>query len=79
MSDLAESPKPTMSLAKQGTSHQCLFSKNLSTDVWIVDTRASDHITGSLYILPTYKRCDRVITVSIVDGIVSYAKGEGSV
>jgi len=51
----------------------------LSTDDWIVDTGVSDHMTDSLHELSTYKRCDRVIIVTMADGTISCAKGEGSV
>ena len=67
LSDLAESPKLTVTPAKQGTSYQCFLSKTMSIDVWIVDTRASDHMIGSLHGLLTYKRCDRVISVTMAD------------
>jgi len=52
------------------------LSKLLSTDDWIVDTGASDHMTGSLHGLLDYKRCDGSIKVTMADGTISCAKGE---
>jgi len=51
----------------------------LSTNDWIVDIGALDHMTGSLHGLSNYKRCDKIVTVTMADGTISYAKGERSV
>ena len=63
-----------VSLAKQGKISHFLISKKLSTGVWIIDTRASDHMTGDLKILSNFKSCDQNITVFMADGTNSLSK-----
>ena len=46
---------------------------------WIVDAGASNHMTGSLNGFFKYKQCDKAIKVTMADGNISFAKGEGSI
>ncbi|RVW38886.1 Retrovirus-related Pol polyprotein from transposon TNT 1-94 [Vitis vinifera] len=46
---------------------------------WIVDSGASDHMTGDATIFDTYSSCPNNLTVRIVDGSLSKVAGTGSV
>lgn len=64
-----------VSLAKQGKTSHSLFSKRLTTGVWIIDTNASDHMTGDLEILSNFKSRDQNITVFMADGTNTSVQG----
>lgn len=64
---------------KQGIVYDCYLSKLLNKNDWIVDTGASDHMTGSLCGMMDYKRCEKNIRVTMADGAISHVEGEGSV
>ena len=70
---------PTTSQVTQGKSYNCYLSKLLNENDWIVDTGASNHMTRSMCGMVDYKRCDRNIKVTMVDGTISYVEGKGSV
>jgi len=65
-------------LAKQGKISHSLFSKMMPTRVWIIDTGASDHMTGDLDTLSNFKPCDQKITVFMADGTSSLVQGRGT-
>ncbi|RVX00860.1 Retrovirus-related Pol polyprotein from transposon TNT 1-94 [Vitis vinifera] len=44
---------------------------------WIVDSRASDHMTGDVTIFDTYSSCPNNLTVRIADGSLSKVAGTG--
>ncbi|RVX00895.1 Retrovirus-related Pol polyprotein from transposon TNT 1-94 [Vitis vinifera] len=46
---------------------------------WIVDSGASDHMTGDATIFDTYSSCPNNLTVQIADGSLSKVAGTGSV
>ncbi|RVW57690.1 Retrovirus-related Pol polyprotein from transposon TNT 1-94 [Vitis vinifera] len=46
---------------------------------WIVDSGASDHMTGDATIFDTYSSCPNNLTVRIADGSLSKVTGTGSV
>ncbi|RVW54511.1 Retrovirus-related Pol polyprotein from transposon TNT 1-94 [Vitis vinifera] len=46
---------------------------------WIVDSGASDHMTGDATIFDTYSSCPNNLTVRIADGSLSKVAGTGSV
>ncbi|RVW57066.1 Retrovirus-related Pol polyprotein from transposon TNT 1-94 [Vitis vinifera] len=46
---------------------------------WIVDSGASDHMTGDVTIFDTYSSCPNNLTVRIADGSLSKVAGTGSV
>ncbi|RVW52456.1 Retrovirus-related Pol polyprotein from transposon RE1 [Vitis vinifera] len=46
---------------------------------WIVDSGASDHMTGDATIFDTYNSCPNNLTVRIADGSLSKVAGTGSV
>jgi len=66
-----------MSLAKQGNICYSLLSKRSSTNGWIVDMGATDHMTGSLETLSNFEPVNQEITVLLADGSKSSAQGKG--
>ena len=68
-----EAPNPVVSLAKQGIPRHSLISFKFPIDCCIIDTGASDHMTGSLKVLSTYEPCDQDFPISMVDGTTSMA------
>ena len=48
-------------------------------DGCIIDTRASDHMTGSLTMFSCYKKCVDNMIVSVADGSTSLVVGIGDV
>lgn len=76
--DTTGSSKPTTSVAQRGNIRHSLLSKKLGENLWIVDIGASDHVTGSIDTLSTYGACDRNINISVGNGIVSLAIGQGT-
>ena len=46
---------------------------------WIVDSRASDHMTGDITVFHKYYPCQEYLTVRIADGTLSKVAGLGSV
>ena len=46
---------------------------------WVVDTGASDHMTGSTTTLDNFQIGDKDLTVLMADGTQSLVKGKGSV
>lgn len=46
---------------------------------WIVDSGASDHMTGDATIFDLYNPCQNNVTVRIADGLLSKVTGTGSV
>ena len=56
--------------------YTCMFNANFThNDVRIVDSRASDHMTGKKYLLEDYSSYKGNLTVNIADG--SFSKVEG--
>lgn len=45
---------------------------------WILDSRASDHMTGDATIFQEYNTCNKSHTVRIADGSLSKVEGTGS-
>ena len=65
-----------VSLAKQGNTSHSLLSQKFSTNFWIIDIGALDHMIGSLKILSNYEPCDQSIAVFMDDDTTSLAQGE---
>ena len=66
-----------VSLAKQANISHSLFSKRLTTGVWIIDIGASDHMTGDFEILSNFKSCDQNITVFMANRTNTLVQGRG--
>ena len=76
-------PTPTMvrtgSLAQKGNFLSALNVKKEKLSPWIIDSGASDHMTGDEKFFSTYNPCYKNLTVRIADGSLSKVAGTGSV
>ena len=66
-------------LAHKGNSLSAFFVGKKCKKPWIVDSGASDHMTGDATIFSTYSPCPNNLTVRIADGSLSKVAGTGSV
>ena len=69
----------TVTMAEQGNSFTVLGARVQDVKPWIVDSGASDHMTGDLNSYEDYKAYSGGKTVRIADGSVSPVAGIGSV
>ncbi|RVX10632.1 hypothetical protein CK203_016941 [Vitis vinifera] len=76
-------PAPTVvgtgSLAQKGNFLGALNVKKEKLSPWIIDSGASDHMTGDEKLFSTYNPCYKNLTVRIADGSLSKVAGTGSV
>lgn len=77
--DGQNSKSPTAAMAQTGTISQTLLSMSQQPNCWIVDTGASDHMTGSMEVFDDYTNCHNKINVWVADGKTSPAVGQGMV
>ena len=66
-------------LAHKGNSLSAFIVGKKRKKPWIVDSGASDHMTGDATIFCTYSPCPNNLTVRIADGSLSKVAGTGSV
>ncbi|GMP21651.1 hypothetical protein CsSME_00052836 [Camellia sinensis var. sinensis] len=66
-------------LAHKGNSLNAFTVGKKRKKPWIVDSGASDHMTGDATIFDTYSSCQNNLTVRIADGSLSKVAGIGSV
>jgi len=66
-------------MAQTGKISQTFLSRSQPAGYWIVDTGASDHMTGSMNVLEDYDKCNSKINVWVADGKMSPAVGKGTV
>ncbi|KAJ9550707.1 hypothetical protein OSB04_014752 [Centaurea solstitialis] len=71
------SATPTCTVAEKGTSDMTL--NTIQGDEWIVDSGASDHMTGSSHVFSSYKPCSGTQKVRVADGSLAPVAGKGSV
>ena len=64
-------------LAQKGTFSQALTVNKRYSRPWIIDSRASDHMTGDASIFHEYNWCNENYTVQIADGSLSKVEGTG--
>ena len=69
----------TGSLAQKGNFLSALNVKKEKLSPWIIDSGASDHMTGDEKLFSTYNPCYKNLTVRIADGSLSKVAGTGSV
>ena len=69
----------TGSLAQKGNFLRALNVKRKKHSPWIVDSGASDHMTGDATILDNYSPCNGDLAFRIADGSLSKVAGTGSV
>lgn len=68
---------PTSSSAHVVQKGNSFVSKREDPTIWIVDSGASDHMTGSANLFYSYKRCDSEIRITVADGSSSLVDGFG--
>ncbi|RVX13764.1 Retrovirus-related Pol polyprotein from transposon TNT 1-94 [Vitis vinifera] len=66
-------------LAHKGNFFSAFTAGKKRKKPWIVDSGASDHMTGDATIFDTYSSCPNNLTVRIADGSLSKVAGTGSV
>ncbi|RVW60823.1 Retrovirus-related Pol polyprotein from transposon TNT 1-94 [Vitis vinifera] len=66
-------------LAHKGNFLSAFTTSKKRKKPWIVDSGASDHMTGDATIFDTYSSCPNNLTVRIADGSLSKVAGTGSV
>ena len=69
----------TASIAQRGNIKSSFLSQKLTGEGWIVDSGASDHMTGSATIFCTYGKCVDDIRVTVADGTHSTVAGQGHI
>ena len=69
----------TGSLVHKGNFLNALKTTRETNWPWIVDSRASDHMTGDARVFNTYSPCLENFTIRIADGSLSRVIGKGSV
>ena len=69
----------TASMAQKGNTRNAMSVCKGGTTSWIVDSGASDHMTGNIATFSKYFPCHDNSTVRIADGTHSKVMGEGSV
>ncbi|KAJ9565708.1 hypothetical protein OSB04_001674 [Centaurea solstitialis] len=70
------STAPTAAFAETGNSSTCLFS---SASKWVIDSGASDHMTGNPTLFSTFDKHMSPSHVTIADGSASSILGSGTV
>ena len=66
-------------LAQKGNFSNAFIVNKQHSNPWIIDSRASDHITGDGTIFHEYNPCNEKYTVKIADGSLSKVVGIGSI
>ena len=69
----------TASIAQRGNIKSSFLSQKLTGEGWIVDSGASDHMTGSAIVFCTYGKCVDDIRVTVADGTHSTVAGQGHI
>ena len=67
------------SLAQKGVFQNALIVKMETLNYWIVDSGASDHMTGDANLFHTFSPCQENLTINIADGSLSKVIGIGSI
>ena len=56
-----------------------LNAKQVPSECWIIDSGASDHMTGDVSVFTTYTPCHNHLNIRIADGSLSKVAGIGLV
>ncbi|EXB70633.1 hypothetical protein L484_023818 [Morus notabilis] len=67
------------SLAQKGNYLSALSVDSENKDTWIVDSGASDHMTGDITMFHHYRPCQDNLTIKIADGSLAKVAGTGSI
>lgn len=66
-------------MAQKGNFLSALTLNSKKNSPWIVNSGASDHITGNATLFRKYYPCKEDLTVKIADGYLSMVAGTGSI
>ena len=53
----------TATMAQRGNTYTALSAKKYTTTPWIIDSEASDHITGDITAFSDYRTCNKSTSV----------------
>ncbi|KAK3015974.1 hypothetical protein RJ639_007262 [Escallonia herrerae] len=66
-------------IAQKGIFPSAFNSKVEKSNPWVIDTGASDHMTGDISLFSSYSTCSNNYKVRIADGSLSTVSGMGSI
>lgn len=69
----------TSTIAQRGNFSIVLKAKIEGKSPWIMDSEASNHMTGDFYLFETYTSCPENSSIKIADGTIAKVKGKGAV
>jgi len=69
-------PPSTATLAQSGTASNCLLSS--THDPWVIDSGATEHMTGSSHTLSDYHPVDSPQSVTLANGSLAKVEGSGN-
>ena len=72
-------PTPMCTIAQKGNYLSALGAKSDSKNSWIVDSGASDHMTGCHELFSIYNPCGGNLKIRIADGSLSSVAGKGNI
>ena len=76
--DSSRSPStPIIAIAESGNSNKCLVSS--SSSEWVIDSGATDHMTGNSSLFSTFQSQPSPSTVTLADGSHSCVLGSGTI
>ena len=70
---------PAPSLAQRDKLVFSLTTRRINNSSWVVDTRASNHMIGSMTMFENFQLGNKDLTVLMADGTISSVKGKGKV
>lgn len=79
MYKLLESQTPSCSIAQKGNFPKSAHLSVIPTRTWIVDSGATDHMTGESSLFSSYKPCAGNFNIKLADGSLSAVAGKGSI
>ena len=67
------------SIARKGNFLHAFTAKQDLSNVWVIDSGASDHMTRHINLLSNFQPCDKNWTVKVADGSLSRVVGTSSI
>ena len=68
---------PITVIAESGNPNKCLVSS--SSSEWVIDSRATDHITGNSSLFSTFQSHPSSSSITLADGSQSCVPGSGTI